>query len=77
MNCNVVICEEEGAIIDQGFPGDEIFSDDIFGRGANIIEGFSGVENFTIGNEQKTATIEDTGVGSVIDAYRFELQTGA
>ena len=51
MNCNVVICEEEGAIIIQGFPGDEDFTDAIFRRVALIVEGFSGVEYFTVGNE--------------------------
>ena len=76
MNCNVVICEEEGAIIIQGFPGDEIFTDAIFGRVALIVEGFSGVEHFTVGYEQNTAIFEDSGVGSVKDAYRLELLTG-
>ena len=71
-NFNVVTCEEEGAIIIQGLPGDEIFSDDIFGRGANIIEGFSGVENFTVGNEQKTAIFKDSGVGSVKGMSMFD-----
>ena len=49
-NCNVDICEE-GANIVKGFPGDENFTDDIFGRVAYIVEGFSGVEYFTVGNE--------------------------
>ena len=31
---------------------------------------------FTIGIEQKTAIFEDSGVGSVKDAYRLELLTG-
>ena len=75
-NFNVVTCEEEGAIIIQGLPGDEIFSDDIFGRVACIIEGFSGVEHFTVANEHKTAIFEDSGVGSVKDAYLLELLTG-
>ena len=51
VNCNVVTCEEEGAIIIQGFPGDEDYTDAIFGRVAHIVEGFSGVEYFTVGNE--------------------------
>ena len=50
VNCNIVICEE-GANIVKGFPGDENFTDDIFGRVAYIVEGFSGVVYFTVGNE--------------------------
>ena len=39
-------------------------TDDIFEEGAYIIEGFSGVVNFTDGNEHCNH-IEDTGVESV------------
>ena len=64
-NCNVVICEE-GAIIFEGIPGDHIFSDDIFGRGAHFVEGSSGVVYCTVGNEQEDCNlIKDTGVESV------------
>ena len=57
---------EKGANIDQGFPGDEDFTDDIFRRVAHIVEGFSGVEYFTIGNELEDCIIvKDTGVESV------------
>ena len=63
---------EKGAIIVQGFPGDEDFTDAIFGRVAHIVEGFSGVEFFTVGNEQKTAIFEDTGVGSVLGMSIFD-----
>ena len=59
VNCNVDICEE-GAISFEGIPEVANFSDDIFGRGAYIIEGFFGVGNFTVGNEQKTATTSRT-----------------
>ena len=72
MNFNVVICEEEGAIIIQGFPGDEIFTDAIFGRVALIVEGFSGVKHFTVGYEQNTAIFEDSGVGSVKGMSMFD-----
>ena len=48
---------EKGANIVKGFPGDEDFTDAIFGRVAHIVEGFSGVEYFTVGYKQKTATI--------------------
>ena len=58
-NCNVDICEE-GANSIEGIPGDHISSDDIFGRGAYISEGFSGVVNFTVSNKQKTATTSRT-----------------
>ena len=65
-NCNVVICEEEGANIIQGFPGDEDYTDAIFGRVAHIVEGFSGVEYFTVGYEhQDCIIVKDTGVKSV------------
>ena len=39
-NCNVDICEE-AVYISEGNSGDDIFTDDIIGRGAYIIEGFS------------------------------------
>ena len=42
-NCNVVICEEKGAISFEGIPGDEDYTDAIFGRVAHIVKGFSGV----------------------------------
>ena len=65
MNCNVVICEE-AAIFIEGNSGDHIFSDDIFGRGAHIVEGSSGVEYCTVGNEQEDCNlVKDTGVESV------------
>ena len=51
VNCNVVICEEEGANIVKGFPGDEDYTDAIFGRVAYIVECFSGAVYFTVGNE--------------------------
>ena len=71
-NCNVVICEE-AVYISEGNSGDRIFSDDIFGRGAYIIEGFSGVVNFTVGNEQEDCNhIEDTGVESVKGMSMFD-----
>ena len=42
------------------------------------MEGFSGVGYFTVGNELEDCIIvKDIGVGSVIDAYRFELVIGA
>ena len=50
VNCNVDICEE-GAISFEGIPEVTNFSDDIFGRGAYISEGISGVEYFTVDNE--------------------------
>ena len=56
----------------QGFPGDEIFTDAIFGRVALIVEGFSGVEHFTVGYEQNTAIFEDSGVGSVKGMSMFD-----
>ena len=71
-NCNVVICEEAVYSI-EGIPGDHIFSDDIFGRGAYISEGFSGVVYFTVGNEQEDCNhIEDTGVESVKGMSKFD-----
>ena len=49
------------------------FTDDIFGRGAYISEGFSGVVNFTVGNEQKDCNhIEDTEVESVKGMSMFD-----
>ena len=51
VNFNVVICEEKGAISFVGIPGDEDYTDAFFGRVAHIIEGFSGVEYFTVSNE--------------------------
>ena len=70
-NCNVVICEE--AVYNrEGNSGDHIFSDDIFGRGAHIIEGSSGVVYCTVGNEQEDFNyFEDTGVESVIGMSMF------
>ena len=66
MNCNVVICEEEAVYNREGNSGDHIFSVDIFGRGAYISKGFSGVVYFTVGNEQEDSNhIEDTEVESV------------
>ena len=62
----------EGANIIQGFPGDEDYTDAIFGRVAHILEGFSGVKYFTTGNEQKTAIFEDSGVGSVKGMSMFD-----
>ena len=50
VNCNIDICEE-GAISFKGIPEVTNFSDDIFGRGAYISEGISGVEYFTVDNE--------------------------
>ena len=49
-NCNVDIFVEV-AHISEGIFGDNIFTDDIFGRGTYISEGFSGVVYFTVGNE--------------------------
>ena len=70
-NCNVDICEE-GAHIVKGFPGDEDYTDAIFGRVAHIIEGFSGVEYFTLGYEQEDCIIvKDTGVESVKGMLMF------
>ena len=67
-NCNVVICEE--AVYNrEGISGDHIFSVNIFGRGAYVSEGFSGV----IGNEQEDCNhIEDTGVESVKGMSKFD-----
>ena len=50
-NFSVVICEEKVAISFVGFPGDEDYTNTIFGRVAHIVEGFSGVKYFTVGNE--------------------------
>ena len=66
MNCNVVICEEEAVYNREGNSGDHIFSVDIFGRGTHIVEGSSGVEYCTVGNEQEDCNlVKDTGVESV------------
>ena len=46
-NFSDVICEEEGAIIDQGFPGDEICNVDNCEGVANSFEGTFGVEIFS------------------------------
>ena len=62
-NCNVDIFVEV-AHISEGIFGDDIFTDNIFEEGAYIVEGFSGVVNFTDGNEHCNH-IEDTGVESV------------
>ena len=75
VNFSVDICEE-AAISFEGTFGVEYLSDDIFGRLVYNSEGISGVKFFTVGNEQKTAIFEDSGVGSVKDAYRLELLTG-
>ena len=73
MNCNVIICEEEGAISFEGISGDNISSKDIFGRGAHIVEGSSGVEYCTVGNEQEDCNhIKDTGVESVKGMSMFD-----
>ena len=49
------------------------FTDDIFGRGTYISEGFSGVVYFTVGNEQEDCNhIEDTGVESVKGMSKFD-----
>ena len=62
-NCKVDICE--GLVyISEGISSDDIFTDDIFEEGAYIVEGFSGVVNFTDGNEHCNH-IEDTGVESI------------
>ena len=48
-------------------------TDDIFEEGAYIIEGISGVVNFTDGNEQEDCNhIEDTGVESVKGMSKFD-----
>ena len=66
MNCNVFICEEEAVYNREGNSGDHIFSVDIFGRGAHIVKGSSGVEYCTVGNEQEDCIFaKDAGVGSV------------
>ena len=75
VNFSVDTCEE-AAISFEGTFGVEYFSDDIFGRLVYNSEGISGVKFFTVGNEQKTAIFEDSGVGSVKDAYQLELLTG-
>ena len=73
MNCNVVICEEEGAIGFEGISGDHTVSVDIFGRGVYFVEGSSGVEYCTIGNEQEDRIfVKDTGVGSVKGMSMFD-----
>ena len=46
-NFNVVTCEEEGAIIIQGLPGDKIFSVDTCEEAAISFEGTFGVEYFS------------------------------
>ena len=72
VNCNVNICEE-GVISFKGIPEVTNFSDDIFGRGAYISEGFSGVVYFTVSNEQEDCNhIEDTGVESVKGMSMFD-----
>ena len=71
-NCNVDICEE-AAHISEGIFGDHIFSDDIFGRGAYFVEGSSGVEYCTVGNEQEDCYfVKDTGVESVKGMSMFD-----
>ena len=53
-------------ILSKAFLAESYCTDDIIEEGAYIIEGFSGVVNFTIGNEQEDCNhIEDTGVESV------------
>ena len=74
MNCNVAICEE-GANIDQGFPGDEDFTDAIFRRVVLIVEGFSGVEHFTIGNELEDCIIACGEIGSEPGGLGIHLET--
>ena len=72
MNCNVDICEK-AAHISEGIFGDHIFSDDIFGGGAYVSEGISGVVYFTVGNEQEDCNhIKDTGVESVKGMSMFD-----
>ena len=51
-------------IISKAFLVESYCTDDIFEEGAYIIEGFSGVDNFTDGNEHCNHT-EDPGVESV------------
>ena len=51
-------------IISKAFLVESYCTDDIIEEGAYIIEGFSGVVNFTDGNEHCNH-IEDTGVESV------------
>ena len=58
-NCNVDICEE-GANSIEGIPGDHISSDDIFGRGAYISEGFSVSCTLPLATSNKTATTSRT-----------------
>ena len=56
-NCNVVTCEEKGAISFEGIPGDHVFSVDIVWKRAYFVEGSSGVEVCII--------VKSTGVESV------------
>ena len=73
MNCNVIICEEEGAISFKGISGDHTVSIDIFGRGVYFVEGSSGVEYCTVGNEQEDCNlIKNTGVESVKGMSMFD-----
>ena len=51
-------------IISKAFLVESYCTDDIIEEGAYIIEGFSGVDNFTDGNEHCNHT-EDPGVESV------------
>ena len=55
-NFNVATCEEEGfANSFEGIPEVVIFSDDIFGKVAHIMEGFFGVVIFSV------VTVEEDG----------------
>ena len=64
---NVATCEEEGfANSFEGIPEVVIFSDDIFGRVAHIVEGFFGVVICTVVNEEEDVIIiKNTGVKGV------------
>ena len=65
-NFNIATCEEEGfANSFEGIPEVVIFSDDIFGKVAHIVEGFFDVVIFSVINVEEDGIVIIVGVEGV------------